>query len=89
VFWHHIPKVIEILATMRTSNLKISNILKVGCNLQENTPHHKDDVYGCNHCLFLQKTLYKKKTPLPVVCKRTIPTKRLPLVGEVSANFSE
>jgi hypothetical protein len=29
----------------------------------------------------------KKKTPVAVVCKRTIPTERPPLVGEVSANF--
>jgi hypothetical protein len=28
-----------------------------------------------------------KQTPWPVVRKRTIPTKRPPLVGEVSANF--
>jgi hypothetical protein len=29
----------------------------------------------------------KKKTPWPLVHKRTIPTERPPLVGEVSANF--
>jgi hypothetical protein len=28
-----------------------------------------------------------KKTPWPLVRKRTIPTERPPLVGEVSANF--
>jgi hypothetical protein len=28
-----------------------------------------------------------KKTPWPLVRKRTIPTERTPLVGEVSANF--
>jgi hypothetical protein len=28
-----------------------------------------------------------KQIPLPLVRKRTIPTERLPLVGEVSANF--
>jgi hypothetical protein len=31
--------------------------------------------------------LYKTKTPWPLVRKRTIPTERPPLVGEVSANF--
>jgi hypothetical protein len=29
-----------------------------------------------------------KQTPWPVVRKRTIPTERPPLVGEVNANFS-
>jgi hypothetical protein len=28
-----------------------------------------------------------KKTPWPVVLKRTMPTEQPPLVGEVSANF--
>jgi hypothetical protein len=31
--------------------------------------------------------LPKKETPWPLVRKRTIHTERLPLVGEVSANF--
>jgi hypothetical protein len=35
----------------------------------------------------LQMALGKKKTPWPLVRKRTIPTERPPLVGEVSANF--
>jgi hypothetical protein len=29
-----------------------------------------------------------KQTPWPVVCKRTIPTEKPPLVSEISANFS-
>jgi hypothetical protein len=32
--------------------------------------------------------LHKKINSLVLVCDRTTPTKRLPLVGEVSANFS-
>jgi hypothetical protein len=31
--------------------------------------------------------LIEKKTPWPLVRKRTIPTERPPLVGEVNANF--
>jgi hypothetical protein len=41
--------------------------------------NHGNDLSRCD-----KKT---KQTPWLLVHKRTIPTKRLPLVGEVSANF--
>jgi hypothetical protein len=40
----------------------------------------------CIPVLFIKQTK-KKKTPWPLVRKRTIPTERPPYVGEVNANF--
>jgi hypothetical protein len=36
-----------------------------------------------------EKQTKKKNNSMPFVCKRTIPTERPPLVGEVSASFCE
>jgi hypothetical protein len=53
-------------------------------NLLRNTLHilFKHINYTPNHwldCVLLQT----KQTPWPLVCKQTIPTERLPLVGEI------
>jgi hypothetical protein len=38
--------------------------------------------------VIISLTENKKQTPWPLFRKRTVPTERPPLVGEVSANFS-
>jgi hypothetical protein len=39
------------------------------------------------HVIYIRITETKKLNSVALVCKRTIPTERPPLVGEVSANF--
>jgi hypothetical protein len=41
----------------------------------------------CNACLIKHKNKTNKQTPWPLVRKRTIPTERPPLVGEIQCQI--